>query len=112
MSSQEKQMKEFLKNGQDWEKMSTKDLPGVFVVKMPATKSRPALLALEVNPMKDGKPMKRKGLFVTSKDMLVSFQEILTSDGTFSVMRSVEQINAEVAPKGTGGPKELVLDEG
>jgi len=112
MSSIEKAIKDFLKDGKDWDKLPTKQLPGVNVVKMPATKARPALLALEVNPTKEGKPMKRKGLFVTSKEMLVSFSEILTNDSIFTLMKTVEDINAAAMPKGSGAPKALDLDEG
>jgi len=42
----EAQLKAHLKNGADWEKMET-PVPGVNVVKVPATKTRPALLFLE-----------------------------------------------------------------
>ncbi|MEX2680859.1 MAG: hypothetical protein Q6373_004615 [Candidatus Sigynarchaeota archaeon] len=112
MSSIEKTIKDFLKDGKDWDKLPTKQLPGVNIVKMPATKSRPALLALEVNPVKEGKPMKRKGLFVTSKEMLVSFSEILTNDSIFTLMKTIEDINAAAMPKGSSVPKALDLDEG
>ena len=109
MSTLEKQVQEFLKDGNDWDKMPTKQLAGVNIVKMPATKSRPALLALEINPVKDGKPMKRKGLFVTSSEMLVSYSEILTTDSLFTLMKTVEAINAVQMPKGKA-PKALDLD--
>lgn len=66
MADIEAQLKNHLKTGTDWEKMDT-PVPGVSVVKVPATKTRPALLFLEINPLKNnGKPMKRKGLFVGS----------------------------------------------
>jgi hypothetical protein len=99
------QLKDHLKNGKDWEKMET-PIPGVFVVKVPATKTRPALLFLEVNPLKnDGKPMKRKGLFIGNKEMYIAFKEALEEDAIFTLIQNVEAVNPEV--KGAGATKKL-----
>ncbi|MFX1316480.1 MAG: hypothetical protein ACFE9T_11490 [Promethearchaeota archaeon] len=93
MSNIQNQLKEHLKSGEDWEKMET-PIKGVSVVKVPATKTRPALLFLEINPLKeDGSPMKRKGLFVGSKEMLIKFSEALNDDKTFQLIQELEQIN-------------------
>jgi len=93
MADIEGQLEAHLKNGADWEKMQT-PVPGVYVVKVPATKTRPALLFLEVNPLKeDGKPMKRKGLFVGSKEMLIKFGEALNDDKVFQLIGELEKIN-------------------
>ena len=101
MADIQAQLKEHLKNGKDWEKMEA-PVPGVYVVKVPATKTRPALLFLEINPLKeDGKPMKRKGLFVGSKEMLVKFGEALNDDKVFQLISEVEKINPKGATNGT-----------
>ena len=93
MTDIEAQLRDHLKNGKDWEKMET-PVNGVSVVKVPATKNRPALLSLEINPLKDdGKPMKRKGLFVTSKEMLIKFSEALNDDKTFQLIQELELVN-------------------
>ena len=97
----EAQLKDHLAKGADWEKMET-PVPGVNVVKVPATKTRPALLFLEVNPLKeDGKPMKRKGLFVGSKEMLIKFGEALNDDKVFQLIGELEKINPKGAANGT-----------
>ncbi len=94
------QLKNHLETGADWEKMET-PVPGVNVVKVPATKTRPALLFLEVNPLKeDGKPMKRKGLFVGSKEMLIKFSETLSDDKVFQLIGELERVNPEVMSNG------------
>ena len=99
MSNIENQLKDHLKGGADWEKMET-PIPGVFVVKVPATKTKPALLFLEVNPLKDdGKPLKKRGLFIGSKDMLLKFSEALNDDKTFQLIGELEKINPEVKTK-------------
>ena len=93
MADIQTQLKDHLNNGSDWQKMET-PIPGVYVVKVPATKTRPALLFLEVNPLKDdGKPMKRKGLFVGSKEMLIKFGEALGDDKVFQLIGEIEKIN-------------------
>jgi hypothetical protein len=101
MSSIQNQLKDHLEKGKDWEKMET-PIPGVFVVKIPATKTRPSLLSLEVNPLKDnGNPMKKKGLFVTNKEMLVKFGEALNDDKVYQLIIELENINPDttISPK-------------
>jgi hypothetical protein len=100
MSDIEAQLREHLKNGEDWEKMET-PVEGVNVVKVPATKTRPALLFLEINPIKeDGKPLKRKGLFVGSKEILIKFSEALNDDKTYQLIGELEKVNPEVSKGG------------
>jgi hypothetical protein len=97
MADIEAQLKAHLKSGSDWEKMET-PIEGVNVVKVPATKTRPALLFLEINPIKeDGKPLKRKGLFVGSKEMLIKFSAALNDDKTFQLIGELEKINPIVS---------------
>lgn len=100
MADIQAQLKEHLQNGQDWEKMAT-PIPGVHVVKVPATKSRPALLFIEVNPLKDdGKPLKRKGLFVGNREMLMKFSETLADDKVYQLVQEIEQVNPKEAQNG------------
>ena len=102
MANVEDQLKEHLKNGADWEKMET-SIKGVNIVKVPATKRRPALLFLEINPLKeDGKPFKKRGLFIGNKEMLLKFSETLNDDKTFQLINELEKINPKVP-----GPKKL-----
>ncbi len=93
MTDIQAQLKDHLSNGADWEKMET-PIPGVYIVKVPATKTRAALLHLEINPLKDdGKPIKRKGLFVGSKEMLIKFGEALNDDKVFQLIGELEEVN-------------------
>ena len=101
MSDIQTQLKEHLGKGNDWEKMDT-PVPGLSVVKVPATKTKPALLFLEVNPLKeDGKPLKRKGLFIGSKEILIKFSETLNDDKTFQLIGELEKGNPEVTGAAT-----------
>ncbi len=75
----------------------TTPILGVVVVKMPPTKTRPAFLGVEINPLKeDGKPMKRKGLIVTSKKMLVEFDKIIKDEKLFQLIEEIEDTNPEI----------------
>ena len=101
MANIEEQLKEHLQNAKDWEAMDTPVL-GVKIVKVPATKTRMALLMLELNPIKDdGKPIKRKGLFVANKEMLIMFSELLSDDKVFQLIQNIENINPENNSKST-----------
>ncbi|UCC20828.1 MAG: hypothetical protein JSV62_05990 [Promethearchaeota archaeon] len=101
------QLKEHLKDGKDWEKMDT-PVAGVSVVKVPATKTRPALLFLEVNPLRsDGKPMKRKGLFIGSKEMYLAFKEALDDDKIFTILQNIEKVNPEMNETGVSKKLEM-----
>ena len=100
MSDIQEQLDKHLKSAKDWEKMET-PIPGVFVVKVPATKTRPALLFLEINPLKEnGRPMIRKGLFVKNKEMLIKFTEALTDDKVFKLIQELEAANPDVSKSG------------
>jgi hypothetical protein len=46
----EERLGEFLRTGNDWEKLKT-SIPGVFIQKLPPYRSSPARLAIEVNPV-------------------------------------------------------------
>ncbi len=107
MADIQAQLKDHLENGKDWSKMET-PVPGVFVVKVPETKTRPALLFIEVNPLKsDGGPMKRKGLFIRDKEMYLAFKEALEEDAIFTILQNLEAVNPEV--KGATGTKKLKM---
>ena len=81
------QLKEHLRNGQDWEKMKT-PITGIHVVKVPATKTRPSLLFLEINPLNsEGRPYKRKGLFIGNREMLLKFSEALADDKVYQLIQ-------------------------
>jgi hypothetical protein len=107
MADIQTQLKDHLKSGKDWAKMET-PVPGVYVVKVPETKTRPALLFIEVNPLKDdGNPMKRKGLFIRNKEMYLAFKEVLEEDAIFTILQNIESVNPEV--KGTSAAKKLEM---
>jgi hypothetical protein len=65
------------------------------------------LLFLEINPLIDGKPIKRKGLFVGNREMLVKFSEALADDKVYQLIGEIEKVNPDV--NGTGTKKKLKM---
>ncbi|HMF34632.1 MAG TPA: hypothetical protein VKK79_24635 [Candidatus Lokiarchaeia archaeon] len=109
------QLAEHLQNGADWEKLAT-PIPGVFVVKIPATKSRGARLMIEVNPVDEsGNPRKRKGLFLTDEKMRRDFVVALENEDVSQLIRVVDSVNPSQAEAGkkkvlkmkTSGPQNM-----
>jgi len=101
MADIEKQLKAHLENAKDWEKMET-PIPGVSVVKIPATKTRGPLLNVEINPLtNDGSPMKRKGLFVRNYEMFIKFREALEDDKLTVLVKEIENVNPSSQKEGT-----------
>jgi hypothetical protein len=61
--SLEESLRKVLQTGKDWQRIPVKGAPGIFVLKAPAARGRPASLLVEINPVSpDGAPTKRRGL--------------------------------------------------
>jgi len=87
-------LRKLLETGKDWQRFPVKNAPGVFVVKAPAYKNRPASLIVEVNPLgSDGAPSKRRGLVLRRLEELEQFREILSAERLEEVLRALEKIN-------------------
>jgi hypothetical protein len=86
---------EFLEKGKDWEKVKT-TVPGVFVMKMPGSKTRPASLSVEINPVDaSGSPTKRRGVIVRSVEEYLDFKEIMTNEKVERLLEMLEDVNPE-----------------
>ena len=95
-------LRSFLETGEDWERKNT-SLPGVSILRLPATRSRPASLAIEVNPLDgNGRPMKKKGLMLMSREEMVAFAKVFGNEKLGTLLGAVE----EVLPPKKGGKKE------
>jgi len=91
----EDKLAEFLEKGKDWEKVKT-TVPGVFVMKMPGSKTRAANLSVEINPVDaGGSPTKRRGLIVRSVDEFLEFKEIVLNEKVESLLEMLEAVNPE-----------------
>jgi hypothetical protein len=99
----------FLDTGEDWERKNT-SLPGVSIIRLPATRSRPASLAMEVNPVdENGRPMKKKGIMVMGRGELLAFRQIFGNEKLEQLLNAVEEVLPEKkgAKKSSGGILEI-----
>jgi hypothetical protein len=85
----------FLESAEDWERKAT-TLPGVSIIRLPATRTRPATLAIEVNPLDaNGRPMKKKGIMVMGRDEITAFAEIFASGKLMTLIDAMEAVTPE-----------------
>ena len=89
----EDRLEEFLRSGNDWEKLKT-SIPGVFVQKLPPYRSSPSRLAIEVNPVDaSGNPTKRRGLLIRFPDEFDTFKEILNDEKFPKLLKLLDKVN-------------------
>jgi len=84
-------LRTFLENGDDWERKS--------IIKLPKTRTRPASLALELNPVgENGLPMKRKGYMVMNPTELAALRSLITSEKIDSLFEAITEVMPEKRP--------------
>ncbi len=100
----------FLKTGSDWGRLKT-SIPGIFVLKMPAYKSIPVRLAVELNPVdSSGSPTKKRGLVLRSKEELEQFRELFQFEKLLPLLEGVDKVNPEMKKPVAGKPGGEVLE--
>ena len=88
----EDQLSEFLKYGQDWDRKAA-SVRGVFILKMPSLRGSPARLAVELNPVDyAGRPTKRRGIILRSKDDLYRYRELINDEKLAPLIDSIKEI--------------------
>jgi hypothetical protein len=91
--SLEQKLREFIRNGEDWERSRT-SIPGVFVVKLPGRGSRGPELALEINPVDgQGQPKKKRGYMVRGKADLEELTKIISDPRLVRLAEALETVN-------------------
>jgi hypothetical protein len=85
-------LKTFIEDGADWERKQT-SIKGVSIIRLPATKNRPASLAIDVNPLGEtGIPMKKKGIMIMNSSELAAFRAIFSYDKMDNLMSALEEV--------------------
>lgn len=85
-------LRTFIEEGADWERKQT-TLPGVSIIRLPATKNRPASLAIDINPLgENGLPMKKKGIMIMNGAELAAFRAIFNNEKADSLIKALEEI--------------------
>jgi hypothetical protein len=85
-------LKSFLETGDDWERKET-SLPGVSLIRLPRTKTRPASLAVEINPVNEkGAGIKKKGIMIMGLAELNAFQEVFSNEKLAVLLTAIEDV--------------------
>jgi len=96
-----KKLESFLLEGSDWEDRETIEGSCVYVMRAPATKTRNAILTVKFSPRdKNGKPYKRNGLILSSKEQLIAFLGVMQGDSIVRLMEIVDEINGGSTKRG------------
>ncbi|KON29329.1 hypothetical protein AC482_06780 [miscellaneous Crenarchaeota group-15 archaeon DG-45] len=96
----DEKLSDLLATGKDWGRTKT-SVPGVFVVKLPGSRTSPSRLAVEINPVDaTGNPTKRRGLFLRSAGELELFRGILSEERLLKLFEMVDAVNPKVESKG------------
>jgi hypothetical protein len=97
-------LRTFLDTGDDWERKNT-SLKGVSIIKLPATRTRAASLAIEINPLdENGRPMKKKGVMLMSREEMIAFRQVFGNEKLEALLNAVEEIlpGRKAVKKGSG----------
>ena len=100
----EDRLARFLDDARDWERRAT-NIPGVFLLKLPLSKTRQAAVAIEVNPVDAaGSATKKRGIVIRSAAELNEFNRILANQKLVELARKVDEVNPKQkeAPTVTG----------
>lgn len=85
------ELRNFLATGEDWDRRGT-SIPGISIVKLPATKSRSSSIAVEINPVVGGVPTKRRGLAIVSPAELDSTINALSDERTKVLINTIGNV--------------------
>jgi hypothetical protein len=92
MSIHEK-LVDFLNRSRDWERKST-NIPGIFLLKLPSSRTRQASIAIEINPVDAaGAATKKRGIVIRSSSELNEFNRILGNQKLIELARRTDEVN-------------------
>ncbi len=83
---------DFLENGKDWERKQT-NIPGVFLLRLPAFRSRPACIGIELDVLNRGGGNRRRGIIIRSKEEIQQLSEIVTNEKLIELTSTIEKVN-------------------
>jgi len=83
----------FLRDAHNWERRAT-NIPGVFLLKLPTSRTRQAAIAIEINPVDSaGSATKKRGIVLRSASELDEFNRILSNQKLVGLTRKINQVN-------------------
>src|SRR5207245_11608100 len=86
-------LRQFLNEGRNWERKAT-NIPGVFLFRLPASKGRPASLAIEINPVDNyGSITKKRGILIRSASELDEISRLLSHSKVDELSKQIDAVN-------------------
>jgi hypothetical protein len=99
--STDERLLEFLKEGTDWERKLT-SIPGVFLLKLPPFKGKPATIAIEINPVDStGSPTKKRGIVLRSEAEIAEINKLVSNPKLSQLAKSIDEVNPQRKRPGT-----------
>jgi glycerophosphoryl diester phosphodiesterase len=93
MSTADERLRQFLREGQAWEKKLT-NIPGIFLIKLPTFKGTSPSLAMEVNPVNPtGSATKRRGVIIRSNAELEEISRLLSDPKVAQLAKRIDEVN-------------------
>ena len=97
----------FLRDARAWERKAT-NIPGVFLLKLPSSRSRQAAIAIEINLVDSaGSATKKRGIVVRSASELDEFNRILSNQKLVELTRNMDQVNPKQKEATTIGASDV-----
>jgi hypothetical protein len=101
--SLEESLRKVLQTGKEGQRIPVKGAPGIFVLKAPAARGRPASLLVEINPVgPDGAPTKRRGLILRNLEELNEYKKLISEDRLEEILKAIEKINPKTSGEEEG----------
>ena len=86
-------LRQFLNEGRNWERKAT-NIPGVFLFRLPASKGRPASLAIEINPVDIyGSITKKREVTIRSASELDEVSRLLSHPKVGELSKRIDAVN-------------------
>jgi hypothetical protein len=89
----DKRLTEFLEKGKDWERKQT-NIPGVFLIRLPQFRSRPACIGVELDALnRGGGGNRRRGIILRTREELQQLLDMVTNKKLSELTSSIEKVN-------------------
>jgi hypothetical protein len=89
----DKRLVDFLENGKDWERKQT-NIPGVFLIRLPPFRSRPACIGIELDVFnRAGGGNRRRGIIFRTNQELQQLIDIVSNKKLSELTSSIEKVN-------------------
>ena len=93
VEQKDKRLTEFLENGKDWKRKQT-NIPGVFLIRLPQFRSRPACVGVELDILnRGGGSSRRRGIILRTTSELQQLMDVINNTKLLELTSSMEKVN-------------------